>query len=77
VDKSLFFLFLSLLCVWLIIDAAVGSNKLGSFLGTIFPFMASGETAAERPTLEVSENFKDHTTRGQGFGNQLRKENLG
>lgn len=41
-DKSLFFLTLSLVCIWLIVDSAVGDDKLGAFLGTVFPFMGGG-----------------------------------
>lgn len=39
-DKSLFFITLSAVCVWLIVDKAVGKDYLGSFLQTVFPFMA-------------------------------------
>lgn len=41
-DKSIFFLTLCMVCIWLIVDAAVGDDKLGSFLGTVFPFMKEG-----------------------------------
>ena len=47
-DKSLFFITLSAVCVWLIVDKAVGKDYLGSFLQTVFPFMADsggGSTA--------------------------------
>ena len=47
-DKSLFFITLSAVCVWLIVDKAVGKDYLGSFLQTVFPFMGDsggGSTA--------------------------------
>lgn len=67
-DKSLFFLFLSFVCIWLVLDVAVGKDRLGSFLATIFPFMDSsgssgGSSGGENPfpeneleTKEVSNN---------------------
>ena len=58
-DKSLFFITLSCICVWLIVDLAVGKNYLGKFLSTIFPFMDSpaGEVVSE----ETTEGMKDGT----------------
>ena len=43
-DKSLFFITLSAVCVWLIVDMAVGKDRLGNFLATLFPFMDSAGT---------------------------------
>lgn len=45
-DKSLFFITLSAVCVWLIVDMAVGKDRLGGFLATLFPFMDSSGTSA-------------------------------
>ena len=36
-DNSIFFLTLSFVCIWLIVDVAAGKDYLGSFLGTLFP----------------------------------------
>ena len=36
-DKSLFFLTLSFCCIWLIVDSAVGNDRVGAFLYTLFP----------------------------------------
>ena len=38
-DKPLFFITLSFICIWLVIDSAVGENYLKRFLATIFPFI--------------------------------------
>lgn len=54
VDKSLLFMFLSFVCIWLVVDVAVGKNYLGNFLNTLFPFMSS-DLAAQ--TLEAQGNI--------------------
>lgn len=41
-DKGLFFVFLAFVCIWLVIDVAVGKDYLGTFLKTLFPFMKKG-----------------------------------
>ena len=45
-DKSLFFITLSMVCVWLVVDTAIGKKRLLSFLSTLFPFIDSPETEA-------------------------------
>ena len=40
-DKSLFFITLSMVCVWLVVDTAIGKKHLLSFLSTLFPFIDS------------------------------------
>ena len=40
-DKSLFFITLSMVCVWLVVDTAIGKKHLLSFLFTLFPFIDS------------------------------------
>lgn len=42
-DKSLFFMVLSITCIWLIVDAAVGKGYVNNFLASIFPFMLEEE----------------------------------
>ena len=56
-DKSLLFITLACVCVWLIVDSAIGKKYLYNFLGVIFPFMSDGDTAArgEMTTEEVEE----------------------
>ena len=44
-DKSLLFMTLSAVCIWLVVDVALGKNYLGGFLTTLFPFMANGDSA--------------------------------
>lgn len=39
-DKSLFFLILSMCCIWLVVDNAIGNHHVNTFLATLFPFMA-------------------------------------
>ena len=39
-DKSLLFMTLSAVCIWLVVDVAMGKNYLGGFLVSLFPFMA-------------------------------------
>ena len=53
-DKSLFFITLAMICVWLIVDVAVGKNYLFNFLGTIFPFMKD-DNSTSMTTEEVEE----------------------
>lgn len=55
-DKSLFFITLSAVCVWLIVDMAVGKNRLGSFLTTLFPFMDSAGTEQVNADTTPSSN---------------------
>lgn len=47
-DKSLFFITLSMVCVWLIVDTAIGKKRLISFLSTLFPFIDSPTSSAEQ-----------------------------
>ena len=77
-DKSLFFITLSMICVWLIVDMAVGKNYLGNFLTIIFPFMDNSgrdlimtETEQEQaannaPSSSAMGQSKDP---GAGWGN--------
>lgn len=58
-DKSLFFITLSCVCVWLIVDMAIGKNYLGKFLSTIFPFMDDSATVGV--SEETTEGMKDGT----------------
>ena len=56
-DKSLLFITLACVCVWLIVDSAIGNKYLYNFLGIIFPFMSDGSTTArgEMTSEEVTE----------------------
>ena len=55
-DKSLFFITLSMLCVWLVVDTAIGKKRLLSFLSTLFPFIDSPD--AESPSKVEAEQGK-------------------
>ena len=62
-DKSLFFLLMSFVCIWLVLDSAVGRDRLGVFLETMFPFMKGtandngGTTAGGREFSGSSGTF--------------------
>lgn len=57
-DKSLFFITLSAVCIWLIVDMAVGKDHLGNFLSTLFPFMdSSGSSGSIELNKEQEENM--------------------
>ena len=45
-DNSIFFLTISLICVWLIVDYVVGKQYVGKFI-SMLPFMGGDNTAAE------------------------------
>lgn len=45
-DNSIFFLTISLVCVWLIVDYVVGKQYVGKFI-SMLPFMGGDNTAAE------------------------------
>lgn len=68
-DKSLFFITLACICVWVIVDVAVGKNYLSKFLGTIFPFMAE-ETGSlvmtEEEVKEAQNNAPSSSAIGSG-----------
>ena len=57
-DKSLFFITLSCICVWLVVDMAIGKNYLGNFLTIIFPFMETEPAShmTEEETKEAASN---------------------
>lgn len=61
-DKSLFFITLSCLCVWLIVDCAIGKNYLGNFLTILFPFMGEEKSTKTMTTKEVKEVEKKAPT---------------
>ena len=64
-DKSLFFITLSAVCVWLIVDMAVGKDRLGSFLATLFPFMdSSGNSGGVEPVnADTTPSSNDSETK--------------
>lgn len=54
-DKSLFFITISLVCVWIVVDMAVGEKYLVNFLETLFPFMKeSGGSSGGGTTIDKS-----------------------
>lgn len=74
-DKGLFFITLSAVCVWLIVDMAVGKNRLGSFLETLFPGITSiagtGESnLTEEDKEELSQGKKEEAPSSSAAGSQ-------
>lgn len=61
-DKSLFFITLSAVCVWLIVDMAVGKDHLGNFLSTLFPFM---ESSGPSGGIELTEEQEENLSKGK------------
>lgn len=55
-DKSLFFITLAMVCVWLVVDTAIGKKHLLSFLSTLFPFIDGPEP--ETPATAETEQGK-------------------
>lgn len=54
-DKSLFFITISLVCVWIVVDMAVGEKYLVNFLETLFPFMKENEAPkVESTTIDMA-----------------------
>lgn len=79
-DKSLFFITLSAICVWLVVDVALGKNYLGGFLATLFPFMTDTSTPrGEMTTEEVEEaqkNAPSSSAMGGGAGRKTLSERV-
>lgn len=68
-DKSLFFMTLSCLCIWLVVDCAVGKNYLGNFLSILFPFMADGtETKSTTLTTKQVETKTNNAPKSSAIG---------
>ena len=79
-DKSLFFITLSAICVWLVVDVAVGKNYLGNFLSTLFPFMSDSSEPRGAMTVEeveeAQENAPSSTAIGGGVGRKTLSERV-
>lgn len=59
-DKGLFFLILSMGCVWLILDQAMGKKRLQGFLQTLFPFMrGTSSGSVEMSHVEQNESAEN------------------
>ena len=69
-DKSLFFLTISMVCIWLVVDVAVGKNRLGSFLSTIFPFMEDSGSSNVSMTPEEVEEAKENAPKSSAMGSE-------
>ena len=64
--KGIFFLTICIICVWLIIDAAVGKKYVRRFLHTILPFISIDEvnntTVNKTGTTKVVTDEKGNKT---------------
>lgn len=69
-DKSLFFITLSAVCVWLVVDVAVGKNYLGHFLSTLFPFMSENVSGAGMTPEEVEKAQENAPSSSASGGNK-------
>lgn len=67
-DKSLFFLLLSFACIWLVLDVAVGGDRLGNFLESIFPFMKGTANSSIGMTAEEVEEAKEKAPSSSAIG---------
>lgn len=72
-DKSLFFITLSCICVWLVVDMAIGKNYLGNFLTIIFPFMES--EPARHMTEEETKEAASNAPTSSAIGGNKEKSN--
>ena len=66
-DRSLFFITLSFICIWLVVDMAIGKNYLGNFLSIMFPFMDStARNMTEEEVKEAAQNAPSSSAIGSG-----------
>lgn len=72
-DKSLLFMLLAFVCIWLVMDVAVGDDKLGKFLESLFPFMegtsnSSGSAGMTPQEVEkAQQNAPSSSAMGSGY----------
>lgn len=67
-DKSLFFLTLSFVCLWLVVDVAIGQNYVGRFLSTLFPFMTSTSSTVNEITKEEQKETTENAPSSSAWG---------
>lgn len=67
-DKSLFFMTLSYLCIWLVVDFAIGKNYLGNFLTILFPFMGKDSSTKTTKTTKQVETAKNNAPTSSAIG---------
>ena len=67
-DKSLFFLLLSFACIWLVLDVAVGGDRLGGFLQSLFPSLYDGSSGSVGMTVEEVEEAKNNAPSSSAIG---------
>lgn len=74
-DKSLFFMTLSCVCIWIVVDVAMGKNYLGNFLGTIFPFMNGSSSDSSGSSGSSGETLFGSGSVGYGVQSVAKEEN--
>ena len=72
-NKSIFFLTLSFICIWLILDNIYGKKYIDRFLTAVFPFYKGDVTGADNTNVintstsdNTSDNKSDNTHGGIG-----------
>lgn len=60
-DNSIFFLTISLICIWLIVDYVVGKQYIGKFI-SMLPFMSGSGENNEVPVDTDGDGEADTTT---------------
>ena len=58
-SKSLFFLCLSLVCIWLILDNIYGHKYVNTFLGNMFDFMGGSSSGSSSTTKVYTTDKED------------------
>lgn len=74
-DKSLLFITLACVCVWLIVDSAIGNKYLYNFLGVMFPFMDGDTTARAEMTTEEVEEAQQNAPSSSAMGSNKKTTN--
>lgn len=67
-DKSLFFLIMSMACIWLILDQAFGAKRLQGFLAMLFPFMSDSSSSGTAMTSEQYEKAVETAPESSAIG---------
>lgn len=70
-DNSIFFLTISLVCVWLIVDYVVGKQYIGKFI-SMLPFMG-GESESDKIANDIENNNLWTPTNPDGNPNNTKE----
>lgn len=74
-DRSLFFLVLSFICIWLVIDQAIGNKYISTMLVNLFPWMGQGEiTPANTDDYSTQKRAGSYAAISQSGTSDLERE---